>query len=764
MDKENVLREIESREYATTDELLKTLDIERADLERILKELEAEREIGWSRDGRVALLKTLGLYKGRLDKKPSGFGFVLMGKDEQDIYVAEENQQGALNGEIVLVRKTEGDGDRPEGIVTEILSELPLEIVGTFHVEDDGVKYVKAAAGSSVCVRIPDGDTDGAENDDRVVCEVTRRNPVPGGMPEGRITEVLGSADTPGIDILVYARKFGLEAEFPEDCIRQAEELARQPVTPEGRLDLRGKTIITIDGADSKDLDDAVSLEVLRNGNYRLGVHIADVSHYVQENTPLDKEALRRGTSVYLVDRVIPMLPQILSNGICSLNPHEDKYTLSCIMEIDPDGNVLSHELANSIISSTERMTYQDVNFILEGDPELSAKYAHIKDMLFFMNTLAKTLRKKRFEEGSIDFDLPEAKIEMDENKRPLSVVVRERGDAEKLIEEFMLRANITVAEQFYDMEMPFCYRIHEPPDAEKVKELSTFLQNLGIRMRGMAGEIHPKTLQNVLNRVEGSPQANIVSSVVLRSLSKARYDTEPIEHFGLAAPQYCHFTSPIRRYPDLEVHRIVKLFLSGQMQESQVAHLETVLPGICDQCSERERNAITAERAVDAMEMAEYMLDHLGDEAEGIISGVTRFGVFVELPNTIEGMIPMSSLTDDYYELNEAQYCLIGEHTRRRLTLGDSLRVVAVNANPELGRVEFAPAAPPEKKTQPSKPKRAKTKADAKKSTQRLKPKDAQGKGKKPERGKVRKSDRKFHRGTDLKAATRTGGPTKKK
>ncbi len=455
----------------------------------------------------------------------------------------------------------------------------------------------------------------------------------------------------------------------------------------EGRLDLRGDKIITIDGADAKDLDDAVSLKRLEGGNWQLGVHIADVSHYVTEGTPLDREAQKRGTSAYLIDQVIPMLPHELSNDLCSLNPGEDKYTLSCIMEISDEGSLVDCEIATSLIKTAHRMTYDDVNCILEGDAALRKQYKDIVDMLEDMNTLAKRMRKRRFDRGSIDFDLNEAEIHLDENGVPDYIGVRARGDSQKLIEEFMLKCNITVAQHFYAMDMPLVYRIHEQPDADKMHELAVFLGNFGIKLRGK-DDIQPKDIQVVLNGVEGKPEGNVVNSVTLRSLKKAKYDVRPIAHFGLAADQYCHFTSPIRRYPDLMVHRLVKLVLDKKMRGAVRKRYEELLPDVARVSSEREINAVEAERAVNDMKMAEYMAAHIGEEFDGVVSGVTKFGIFVELENTVEGMVPLAQMEDDYYVYHEKQYCVIGERTAKKITLGDKTRVRAVAASE--GKIEF--------------------------------------------------------------------------
>ncbi len=490
-------------------------------------------------------------------------------------------------------------------------------------------------------------------------------------------------------DIMALAKRFGLTAKFSAACEQEAALLKDKKLMAKGRLDFRKKTVITIDGADAKDLDDAISLERTKCG-YVLGVHIADVSHYVWEGGALDNEALRRGTSVYLIDKVIPMLPKTLSNGLCSLHPGADRYTLSCIMEIDGNGEVTSHDIQKSIIRSKHRMTYGDVNRILEGDEALTDSYAGIAGLLKDMNELAGKLRAKRFERGSIDFDIAEPKIELNAKGVAIGVDVRERGDAEKLIEEFMLRCNVTVAQHFFALQKPFIYRVHEQPDADRMRELAAFLSNYGIRLRGAAG-IKPKTIQRILTKVEGTDGAAAINRVTLRSLQKARYDVSPIEHFGLAEEQYCHFTSPIRRYPDLMVHRIVKLYLAGKLNGRKETKLEAMLPAVAGKSSDRERNAVEAERTVGDIKMAEYMSGRIGEEYQGVISGVTRFGIFVELGNTIEGMIPLSTLEDDYYEWHEKQYCLIGEKTKKKYSLGDRIKISVAATDISAGKIEFA-------------------------------------------------------------------------
>ncbi len=628
------------------------------------------------------------LIKGRLQLKSGGFGFV--GAEGGDIFIPADNRNGAFDGEEVTVQilPEKRRGGNREGIVREIASKLPVQVVGTVD-KSRNAMFVVPDDHITEDIYISKQKNGGAKNFDKVVVSVVKRGDR-NKSPEGEIIEVLGKTGDKGVDILSFARRFGLVAAFGEEVEQEAANLEFRETDTKGRLDLRGETVFTIDGADAKDLDDAVSLETLPNGNYKLGVHIADVSHYVRQNGELDKEALKRGTSVYLVDRVVPMLPEKLSNGLCSLNPHEDKLTLSCIMEINPQGEVVGHTFAKSVIKSAERMTYTNVNKVLAGDPELSSRYAHIKDTLIAMNELAAILRERRFARGSIDFELEEPKILLDENGVPISIQPAQRGDGEKLIEEFMLAANITVAEQHYFMQIPFLYRIHETPDGDRMRELAIFLSNFGIRLSGYQN-IHPKAVQAVLNKVQGTEEHNIINRVTLRSLKKAKYDMLPVGHFGLAAERYCHFTSPIRRYPDLMVHRIIKAVLDGKADEKYTQRLEENLPDIAYQSSMRERNAIEAERAVQGRKMAEYMTRFIGEEFAGVVSGVTRFGVFVELPNTIEGMIPLSEMKDDYYVYFEKQYCVIGERTKKKIRLGDKVKIKVVSSDVEASRIEFA-------------------------------------------------------------------------
>ncbi|MDL2237547.1 ribonuclease R [Christensenellaceae bacterium OttesenSCG-928-K19] len=685
--RQRILDVTEKQIYTTKEQLAKALGVSAKKLEEPLRQLLANHELATSKNGSIALAGTMGYFKGKLEGKKSGYAFLRTTDDMQDIFIGEKERNGALDGEEVLVRlkKRQKGGSNPEGKVVEILEQGPAYVVGTV-VKNRKTAYVMPDDSKMPEIYIAYDAKPKVKDEQKVVVELVRR--AERGRPaQGKVTEILGMTGDTGVDILSYARRFGLVAGFNKKCRKEARALLEQPVSMEDRLDLRHELIFTIDGADAKDLDDAVSLKKLVNGNWLLGVHIADVSYYVKEGGELDREALSRGTSVYLLDRVIPMLPEELSNDLCSLNPDEDKYTLSCMMEIDKGGVCVAHEMANTVIRTKYRMTYDGVNEVLQG--KTVYEYGDAADTLRQMNELAGVLRKKRFEKGSIDFDLSEPLITLDEKGVPQEVGVRSRGDAEKLIEEFMLMANVTVAKHFYDMDVPFLYRVHEQPDADKIRELSIFLGNFGIRVPGN-GDVRPKDIQDVLTKVENLPEQNVVNSVVLRSLKKAHYDIRPVEHFGLAADRYCHFTSPIRRYPDLMVHRIAKLAIAKGLKKKACAHLDEILPGIAKQSSERERNAIEAERAVNDLKMAEYMGRHIGEEYEGVVSGVTRFGIFVELENTIEGMIPLAQLEDDYYNYHEKQYCVIGERTGKKITLGDKARIQVVSADIALGKIEF--------------------------------------------------------------------------
>ena len=535
-------------------------------------------------------------------------------------------------------------------------------------------------------------NTMGAVTGHKVVVEITdygedRRN------PEGKIIEILGHINDPGVDILSVIRRYELPVEFPDEVYQEIENVELEINEKEmmGREDLRNVLTITIDGEDSKDLDDAVSLTKLDNGNYELGVHIADVSHYVQEHTALDKEAYERGTSVYLVDRVIPMLPHKLSNGICSLNPHEDRLALSCIMEIDHRGYVVNHRVVNSVIYSDYRMTYTAVRVILEDKtPELLEKYAEIVPMLEEMNELREILVAKRKKRGSVNFDLPESKIILDEQGKPIDIKPYDRNIATNLIEEFMLVCNETVAENFFWQEIPFVFRSHQEPDEEKTEKMEQFIRGFGYRVKKKDGEIHPREIQRVLAEAEGKPEERIITRMVLRSMMQARYTADNQGHFGLAAKYYCHFTSPIRRYPDLEIHRLIKLTLAGEMSGKREQSYRKKMPDIAQHCSKRERVAEDAERDTDALKKVEFMLDKIGETYEGIISGVTNWGIYVELANTVEGMVALNQLDDDYYEFDDRNMQVVGKRGGKMYRLGDAVQVTVAKVSKELGTIDF--------------------------------------------------------------------------
>ncbi len=664
---------------------------QRSELEEVLQALIDEGKIELSRKGKFA--KASGrICSGTFLANPRGFGFVEVEGLEQDIYISEEDIHGALHKDTVKVRiKTGKPGKREEGTIIKILSRGTEEIVGTFDKREnfgfvlpDTNRFAK-----DVYIALP--NSMGAVTGHKVVVKLTdygseNRN------PEGKVVEILGHVNDPGTDILSIIKAFGIPMEFPEEVMRQTGKVPDEVKEEEklGRKDLRHLQTVTIDGEDAKDLDDAITLEK-RDNRYLLGVHIADVSHYVKENSALDKEALKRGTSTYLVDRVIPMLPHRLSNGICSLNAGADRLALSCLMEIDEKGNVVGHEIAETLIQVDRRMTYTSVKKILEDKDEAEMKeYEPLVPMFQLMEELAGILRAKRRKRGSIDFDFPETKVILDEKGHPLEIKPYERNVATKIIEDFMLAANETVAQDFYWQEMPFLYRTHDNPDPEKIAKLGTFINNFGYAIRIGQDEIHPKELQKLLGKIENTPEEPLISRLTLRSMKQARYTPECTGHFGLAAEYYCHFTSPIRRYPDLQIHRIIKEHLKGGMPEKRRAHYEKLLPQVAVQCSNTERRAEEAERETVKLKKAEYMKDKIGEIYEGVISSVTSFGMYVELPNTIEGLVHMTALKDDYYFYDEEHYELVGEHTNHRYKLGQSLKIQVAGVDELTHNIDF--------------------------------------------------------------------------
>ena len=674
---------------------------QRGELEEVLSALTAEGKIGISKRGKYGRPETFSL-TGIFSGNARGFGFVTVEGQEQDVFIPEEKTGGALHGDKVqiFIEREAGAKGRAEGAVLRILEHANREVVGFYQKNKTFGFVIPDNRRIAMDIFIPQGQDMGAVTGHKVVVCITdfgdgRKK------PEGKIVEILGHVNDPGTDILSLVRAYGLPEQFPEEVLReagQAPDVSEGDL--EGRLDLRDLPTVTIDGEDAKDLDDAVTLEMNSGGNYILGVHIADVSHYVREGSALDAEAFRRGTSVYLVDRVIPMLPHSLSNGICSLNAGEDRLALSCIMEITPDGTITDHRIAETVVRVDRRMTYTAVNAILtdggiEPDgsggscPEAEA-YREFVPMFLKMQKLADILRARRRRRGAIDFDFPESKILLDGGGRPLAIEPRQRNAATKLIEDFMLAANETVAEDYFWQALPFLYRTHDRPDPEKIKALGIFINNFGYHIRMQQGEIHPKELQKLLDRLEGTSEEALLSRLVLRSMKQARYTTDCSGHFGLAARYYTHFTSPIRRYPDLQIHRIIKENLRGGLAEERRAHYEAILPQAAIQSSALERRAEEAERETEKLKKCQYMSRFVGEEFTGVISGITNWGFYVELPNTVEGLVRMSDLADDYYIFDEKNYELVGERTRKAYKLGQSVRVTVSGTDPVLRSVDF--------------------------------------------------------------------------
>ena len=683
----------------TVSELEEALGIEDAtefrDFVKTLVYMEEKGMVVRTRSNRYGLPEKMNLIRGRVSGHAKGFAFVI--PDEpglDDIFIPPGDLHNALHGDTVLVRVSKfSSGSRQEGEVVRILERGMTQVVGTY-VESANFGFVipdeKKLNGD---IFIPKSASKGAVEGHKVVVKIT--NYPEGRMSaEGEVVQILGHKNDPGVDILSIIHKHQLPLEFPEDVLRQAEETP-ETISPEeikNRRDLRNEVIVTIDGEDAKDLDDAVTVKKLDNGNYQLGVHIADVSYYVTEGSPIDREAYERGTSVYLVDRVIPMIPHRLSNGICSLNPKVDRLTLSCVMEINQYGEVVNHEIFESVIRTTERMTYSDVNRILvDKDEQLIERYRPLVPMFQLMEELAAILRKKRMLRGAIDFDFKESKVLVDSDGHPIDVVLRERSVAEKLIEEFMLAANETIAEHFHWMELPFIYRIHEDPKEDKLQRFFEFITNFGLVVRGKANHVHPRALQEIIESVRNKPEETVINTVLLRSMQQAKYYHENIGHFGLATEFYTHFTSPIRRYPDLIVHRLIRTYIiNGDLEPSTQAKWRAVLPEIAQHTSKMERRAVDAERETDELKKTEYMEDKIGEEFDGIISSVTNFGMFVELPNTIEGLVHVSYMTDDYYHYDERQYAMVGERTGKVFRIGDEITVRVINVNKEERSIDF--------------------------------------------------------------------------
>ncbi len=668
---------------------------QREELKQVLNLLLAEGKISVSKKGKFGKAEAFALV-GVFSGNARGFGFVAIEGQEEDVFIPADRTGGALHGDRVqIVIDSEGRGGRLEGTVVRILEHANETLVGTYEKGKGYGFVIPDNQRISKDIFIPQGCSQGAVSGHKVMVKIRDFGEKKGKKPEGVITEILGHIHDPGVDILSIVRAYNLPEDFPGAVKNQLKQVPDEVKKDSwaGRKDLRDLPTVTIDGEEAKDLDDAISIERAGDG-YRLGVHIADVSHYVQEHTPLDEEAFKRGTSVYLVDRVIPMLPHKLSNGICSLNEGEDRLALSCLMEIDSQGNVTGHEIAETVIRSDRRMTYTAVNAIVtDHDPQVTAEYAEFAEMFLLMKELADILRKKRHARGSIDFDFPESKIVLDEKGKPLEITAYERNAATRIIEDFMLLANETVAEDYFWQELPFLYRTHDKPDEDRMKRLGTFINNFGYVLRMPGGQVYPKEIQKLLDKVEGTPEELLISRLTLRSMKQAKYTTENTGHFGLAARYYTHFTSPIRRYPDLQIHRIIKESLHGGLTGKRISHYEKILPQVAVQTSALERRADEAERETDKLKKVQYMERFIGQEFEGVISGVTSWGFYVELPNTVEGLVHISELRDDYYVFLEERYELSGEMTGKTYKLGQTIRVQLTGCDRFSKTIDFIPA-----------------------------------------------------------------------
>lgn len=665
-------------------ELFEYLNLEKSDgdvFKELLDELEAEGSLLKTKKDKYGIPERFNLLSGTIQVTKKGFAFLLV-DEGNDIFIPASELETAMNGDVVLVKltSTSETNRKSEGKVERVIKRAFNQVVGTFEASKNFGFVVADNRTISRDFYIPEKATLNAESGDKVVIKITKyserqRN------PEGRIIEILGKAGTNEAEIQSIIKMHGLPEAFPKKVLRQADRIEQLIEADEitRRTDFRDELIVTIDGFDAKDLDDAVHVKKHDNGNYELGVHIADVTHYVRERSKIDVEALKRGTSVYLVDRVIPMLPKVLSNGLCSLNPHEDKLTMSIVMEIDKNGKVVKQQIHESIINSKERLTYTDVSDIIEnnreGRPELQ-KYDYLNDTFNHMRELKEILNKSRERRGMIDFNFPEAKIVTDAEGKVIEIDMRERRVSNRIIEEFMLKANETIAEYMYWLELPFVYRVHENPKEEKIAEFNKIIHNFGYNIKGSQDGIHPREIQKLLKEVEGKKEEALINKMMLRSLKQAKYSPFNEGHFGLAAEYYCHFTSPIRRYPDLQIHRIIKESLSGKLTKARINDLDAIVAYASDQASKQERVAEKAERDTVDLKMAEYMSNFVGEAFDGFISSLTSFGMFIQLENTVEGLVRMVDLSDDYYIFDEANMIYIGEHTKKKYHIGDVIRV----------------------------------------------------------------------------------------
>lgn len=665
----------------------------RSELKEILDSLVEEGKLGITKKGKYVKPEITSI-AGTFISNQRGFGFVEAEGMEEDIFIPESETNGAYHldrVQIVITNEKAAEGKRKEGRVLKVIEHGVTDIVGTFQKSRNFGFVVPDNGKIAEDLFIPSGKEMGAMDGHKVVAHIDKYSEK-GRNPEGHVTEIIGHVNDPGTDIMSVVKAYDIPLEFPKEEMDFLKFIPDEVDEKDksGRMDIRSWQTVTIDGEDAKDLDDAITIS--KEGNmYKLGVHIADVSHYVTEGSPLDKEAVNRGTSVYLVDRVIPMLPHKLSNGICSLNQGCDRLALSCIMDIDEHGNVIGHKIAETLINVDRRMTYTNVKkILLEEDEEITEEYRDFVPMFKLMDELAVLLREKRRKRGSIDFDFPESKILLDKNGHPIEIKPYERNVATRIIEDFMLIANETVAEDFFWQELPFVYRTHDNPDPEKIEKLGMFINNFGYSIRIGNDDIHPKELQKLLDKIAGSDEEAMISRLTLRSMKRAQYSTESTGHFGLAAKFYCHFTSPIRRYPDLQIHRIIKENLRGGLSEKRIKHYDAILSDVAKHSSTTERRADEAEREVEKLKKTEYMSDHIGEVFEGVISGMTQIGIYVELPNTVEGMIRVADIPGDYYEYDESHYEMIGERTRKVFKLGQKVSIRVAGADKMMKTIDF--------------------------------------------------------------------------
>ena len=691
---EKVLDIINKHNKALTyEEILEKLtDDEIPMLPDVLSKLIKELKIRYTNKGKYAKFDDKSQKIGVFAANKKGFGFVIIDGEDKDYYVSRENVGEAINGDEVVIKVL--DESRHEAAVLRVnkrnLSDI---LVGEFY-KRDGKNYLKLDDDKlNIIVEIPNEYVKGAVTGHKVVVKV-ENNVTKSNYYQGKIIRILGHKDDPGVDILSIAARYQISDIFPEGVLEELKNIPDEVSSSElnGRRDLTSEVIFTIDGDDTKDIDDAISIKKLENGNYLLGVHIADVSHYVKEGTALGDEAYARGTSSYLANTVIPMLPHKLSNGICSLNPNVIRLTISCVMEIDDSGKLVNSDIFESYIKSRKQMTYKNVNKIL-NENIIPEGYAEFADDLRLMAELSKIIRKRKLENGYIDFDVPEPKIITDENGKAIDIQKRVQDTGENLIEDFMIMANETVASTISYMDLPFIYRVHGLPDEDKIKNFMHFINILGYKVHANMRNITPKVIQNILGQLKDKKEYNILSSMLLRSMQKAIYDNVNIGHFGLASKFYTHFTSPIRRFPDLTVHRLLRTYLFNHNIDSQIIdYYNSTLPEVAKHSSEREMAATQCERDVDDMKMAEYMEAHIGEVYNGIISTVTNYGIYVELPNLVEGMIKIDELEDDYYFYDESTFSLVGKHSKKRYMLGDSIKITVDSVLKEKGLINFKP------------------------------------------------------------------------